>query len=84
MNHLLNQLSSRCDRASGGIRTHDLLITNQLLCQLSYAGLADTLPPAGKNRKYSEATSACNRQTEIACFDFLKQKEIARQCSPSK
>ena len=25
-------------RASGGIRTHDLLITNQLLCQLSYAG----------------------------------------------
>ena len=26
-------------RASGGIRTHDLLITNQLLCQLSYASL---------------------------------------------
>ena len=25
-------------RASGGARTHDLLITNQLLCQLSYAG----------------------------------------------
>ena len=24
--------------ASGGIRTHDRLITNQLLCQLSYAG----------------------------------------------
>ncbi len=25
-------------KASGGIRTHDRLITNQLLCQLSYAG----------------------------------------------
>ena len=28
----------RSARASGGIRTHDRLITNQLLCQLSYAG----------------------------------------------
>ena len=25
-------------RADGGTRTHDLLITNQLLCQLSYIG----------------------------------------------
>jgi hypothetical protein len=25
--------------AGGGIRTHDQLITNQPLCQLSYAGL---------------------------------------------
>ena len=34
----------RYPRASGGARTHDLLITNQLLCQLSYAGAnpADT------------------------------------------
>ena len=28
---------NRQKRASGGIRTHDRLITNQLLCQLSYA-----------------------------------------------
>ena len=33
-------------RASGGVRTHDLLITNQLLCQLSYAGG----PPACQNQ----------------------------------
>lgn len=25
-------------RATGGIRTHDLTITNRLLCQLSYGG----------------------------------------------
>ena len=31
-------------RASGGTRTHNLLITNQLLCQLSYAG---TFPAHG-------------------------------------
>ena len=31
-------------RASGGIRTHDRLITNQLLCQLSYAGGTPTDP----------------------------------------
>ena len=30
--------SPTCIKASGGIRTRDLLITNQLLCQLSYAG----------------------------------------------
>ncbi len=35
-------------RASGGSRTHDLLITNQLLCQLSYAG------QTRKERKYIE------------------------------
>ncbi len=29
--------------ASGRIRTDDLLITNQLLCQLSYAGVNDNL-----------------------------------------
>ncbi len=34
---LLNSLAKK-QRASGGSRTHDLLITNQLLCQLSYAG----------------------------------------------
>ncbi len=28
----------RNQRANGGIRTHDRLITNQLLCQLSYVG----------------------------------------------
>ncbi len=27
-----------CTGATGGIRTHDLLITNQLLYQLSYGG----------------------------------------------
>ena len=28
------------DGAADGIRTHSLLITNQLLCQLSYDGMA--------------------------------------------
>ena len=39
-------------RASGGSRTHDLLITNQLLCQLSYAGTR--LGVLLKLRKYIE------------------------------
>ncbi len=36
LSHLFQESTGR---ASGGIRTHDRLITNQLLCQLSYAGL---------------------------------------------
>ena len=41
--------SSRCpgvaaDGASGGIRTHDHLITNQVLYQLSYAGVRPSSP----------------------------------------
>ena len=38
------------DRASEGTRTLNLLITNQLLCQLSYAGLPATAPRRGENQ----------------------------------
>ena len=44
-------------RASGGTRTHNLLITNQLLCQLSYASGAS---PALKTTKYNETPLGCN------------------------
>ena len=37
-------------RASEGTRTLNLLITNQLLCQLSYAGLQQTASRRGENQ----------------------------------
>ncbi len=40
MKHLLGGFGILGDGARRGIRTSDLLITNQLLCQLSYAGCA--------------------------------------------
>ena len=36
--HTLKFLATQGQRADGGTRTHDLLITNQLLCQLNYIG----------------------------------------------
>lgn len=48
----LNARHSRCPRRIGGIggdRTHDLLITNELLCQLSYdTGSPPCLRPDGR------------------------------------
>lgn len=48
----LNARHSRCPRKIGGIggdRTHDLLITNELLCQLSYdTGSPPCLRPGGR------------------------------------
>lgn len=48
----LNARHSRCPRRIGGIgrdRTHDLLITNELLCQLSYdTGSPPCLRPGGR------------------------------------
>ncbi len=37
----INQLARFIVKADGRIRTADLLITNQLLCQLSYVGLVE-------------------------------------------
>ena len=37
--------------ASGGTRTRNLLITNQLLCQLSHAGVQQGLPDPGGTRR---------------------------------
>jgi hypothetical protein len=54
-------------RASGGTRTHNLLITNQLLCQLSYAGAgspqgeASQYTGAPQGRKVKQAEKCCNR-----------------------
>ena len=50
--------------AGGGIRTHDLLITNQLLYQLSYASIKDRKYMAFRLR-YFVATPG---QGQTACL----------------
>lgn len=43
--------------AGGGIRTHDLMVTKQLLCQLSYLGVCP-LEPGAKGENYENEAQA--------------------------
>lgn len=64
-------------RATEGNRTLNLLITNQLLCQLSYSGLPVYQPrspngncPTGKTCKYTENNHFCNmRLHRVSSFN---------------
>ena len=57
-------------RASGGTRTHDRLITNQQLCQLSYAGRS-----TGKSR-CEVYRSVLLGQGELGCFSAIRLEEF--------
>ena len=52
-----------CNGAGDQIRTDDLLITSQLLYQLSYAGLTE--------RHYNGFSEKVNREDEVFCERFF-------------
>ena len=71
-------------RASGGIRTHDRLITNQLLCQLSYAGGThsrrsdQTDPrPSGQIRGFSSTAMVRLGRAECSDPSICDKTELA-------
>ena len=65
---------SRGDGASGGTRTHNLLITNQGLCQLSYAGRAGLVP----------AGLAGLKRSSLGCGIGLPGRKRARDGTPRR
>ena len=72
------QWRGRYLRASGGTRTHNLLITNQLLCQLSYASGGANSRKSSNYKNFRYRRKADDRRLRWA----QNERELARILPP--